>query len=425
MSQPPMSRALAAHILARMGEAGQPPDRGVELINVGNERVLEVLDAEYLRPIAEEGRGSSFKLVQGHYGGGKTHFLLCLRERAWRRGLAVAIVGLSPEECPLDDPLKVWLAIGRELSLAPPAAGAPPVRGLEASLVRLVEGIAARVGPAEAPAALQAALRRLPCEAPAVRTAVLAFGEAVLRADPVQEERAAAWLRGEELGAVELRALGLRELPSRSSGMRYLRGLCQVLVALGVPGLVLAFDELDRNLSMTERRRAAVADQLRQLVDLCGREQLPGLLCLHAAPPEFMRLVVQEYPALQQRLEAPRALSLRSPQSPVIDLERLELSPRELLVQIGLKLLPVFELARGARLDRALQEQNLRLLAEELLAGSFELAHRRAFVKAAIDLFYEQAGQERLADGDHLRRLAGEGGRLVLLPGAPDPRDPR
>lgn len=207
--------------------------------------------------------------------------------------------------------------------------------------------------------------------------------------------------------------------------MRYLRGLCQVLVALGVPGLVLAFDELDRNLSMTERRRAAVADQLRQLVDLCGREQLPGLLCLHAAPPEFMRLVVQEYPALQQRLEAPRALSLRSPQSPVIDLERLELSPRELLVQIGLKLLPVFELARGARLDRALQEQNLRLLAEELLAGSFELAHRRAFVKAAIDLFYEQAGQERLADGDHLRRLAGEGGRLVLLPGAPDPRDPR
>jgi hypothetical protein len=88
-------------------------------------------------------------------------------------------------------------------------------------------------------------------------------------------------------------------------------------------------------------------------------------------------------------------------------------------------LLPVFEVARGARLDAALQEQNLRLLADELLAGSFELAHRRAFVKAAIDLFYGQAGQEGLADTDHLRRLAGEGGRLVLLPGAPDPRDPR
>jgi len=425
MRRPPMDRALAMHILARMGEAGQPPERGVELVNVGNERVLEVLDAEYLRPIAEEGRGSSFKLVQGHYGGGKTHFLLCLRERAWRRGLAVAIVGLSPEECPLDDPLKVWLALGRELSLAPPSPGAPPVRGIEASLVVLIERLVERVGAAEAPAALGALLRRLPCEAPAVRAAVLAFGEAVLHADPVKEERAAAWLRGEELGAAELRALGVRELPSRATGMRYLRGLCQVLVALGVPGLVLAFDELDRNISLTERRRAAVADQLRQLVDLCGREQLPGLLCVHAAPPEFMRLVVQEYPALQQRLEAPRALSVRSPQAPVIDLERLDLSPRELLVQIGLKLLPVFEVARGARLDAALQEQNLRLLADELLAGSFELAHRRAFVKAAIDLFYGQAGQEGLADTDHLRRLAGEGGRLVLLPGAPDPRDPR
>jgi len=416
---PPIDKALAAHILARMGEVGQPPERGIDLVNVGNTVVLDVLDEEYLRPIAEEGRGSSFKLVQAHYGGGKTHFLHCVRERAWRRGLAVALVGLSPEECPLDDPLRVWLALGRALSLAP-AGAAAPVRGLDQAVRARILALVAAEGEAAARARLRA-LARAPSEAPPVRAALVALGEAVLDADLGKEERAAAWLRGEELTPAELRPLGVRELPSRAAAPRYLRALCQALPALGVPGLLLGFDELDRNLSLTERRRAAVADQLRQLVDLCGQALVPGLIVIHAAPPEFLRLVVQEYPALQQRLEAPRPLSARSPQSPLIDLERLDLTPKELLVQIGLRLLQVFCAARGAQLDPALQEENLRALADELLAGSFELAHRRAFVKAAIDLFFDQVEREQLVDPDGIRKLGGEGGRLVVLPGAPDP----
>jgi hypothetical protein len=236
--------------------------------------------------------------------------------------------------------------------------------------------------------------------------------------DAEGEELAAAWLRGEPVGPQEVRHLGVREVMSRTNAFRMLRSLCQVLLAVGAPGLLLCFDELDRNLSLAPRRRRAVADHLRQLIDLCGREALPGLLCLYAVPPEFMRHVVTEYPALQQRLEGPSALSERSPQAAVIDLERLDLSAQELLVRIGLRILELYRLGRDPDLDPGLQERNLRALADEVLAGSFEVAHRRAFVKAAVDLLHRQSGDPHPVAAGELTELAGHGGQVVMLRGA-------
>ena len=80
----PLDRAFAQRILQSVGESGTPPERGVRHVNVGNEGYLEVLRTEYLEGLLPAG-GSTFKLVQAYFGGGKTHFLLCLREQAWER----------------------------------------------------------------------------------------------------------------------------------------------------------------------------------------------------------------------------------------------------------------------------------------------------------------------------------------------------
>jgi hypothetical protein len=131
-----------------------------------------------------------------------------------------------------------------------------------------------------------------------------------------------------------------------------------------------------------------------------------------------MREIVTEYPALQQRLEGPSALSERSPQAAVIDLENLDLPPEELLYQIGLRLLRLYGIARGVTFDARLQESNLRALAAEVYATAFEVAHRRAFVKAAIDLLSRQAAEPGPVTAKEARELARRGGELVLLPGA-------
>ena len=406
---------IARHILQRVGEYGQPPEIGIEHLNVGTDSLLRILDEEYLVPIADLGRGSAFKLVQSYFGGGKTHFQGCVRQRAWARGLCAATVGLSPQECPFDDPLLIYQAVARELTWPPADPLALPSRGVEHTLRIALEERREAMGEAALLDWLETDFRHYPVDAPSFRAAVAAFARAAMSADYAAEELAAAWLRGEPVAGKEIGHLGIREAIRKDNGFRMLRSLCQVLQALGGKGLLLCFDELDRNLSLPPRRRRAVADNLRELIDLCGREALPGLRCLYAVPPEFMRHVVTEYPALQQRLEGPASLSRRSPQAAVIDLESLDLSDEDLLVGIGGRLLSLFEVARDVRYDPDLQQQNLRSLAREVLDGSFEVAHRRAFVKAAVDLLYGQLDAEHAATVEELRTLTGQGGGMEPL----------
>ena len=405
-----VSPATARHILQRVGEAGQPPEYGIEHLNVGTDSLLQILEDEYLAPIADLGRGSAFKLVQSYFGGGKSHFQQCVLQRAWKRGLCAATVELSPQECPFDDPLLIYQAVARQLTWPPVDPAAPPSRGVEHTLRIALDERREAMGEEALLDWLDSDFRRYPVDAPSFRAAVAAFARAYLAADYDTEELVASWLRGEPIAGKEIAPLGIREPVRKDNGFRMLRSLCQVLQALGGKGLLLCFDEMDRNLSLPPRRRRAVADNLRELIDLCGREALPGLLCLYAVPPEFMRHVVTEYPALQQRLQGPRSLSRRSPQSAVIDLEELDLSNEDVLIGIGARLLGLFEVARDTSLDHDLQRQNLLSLAREVLDGSFEVAHRRAFVKAAVDLLYGQAGDEHAATLEELRTLAGRAG---------------
>ena len=139
MEQRRPSAAVARQILQRVGEIGQPPEVGIEYLNVGNETLLDVLDREYLGPIARDGRGSSFKLVQAYFGGGKSHFIFCVRQRAWAQGLCAAYVGLSPDECPFDDPLRIYQAVVRELAWPPARDDVVPTRGIEECLRMAVD----------------------------------------------------------------------------------------------------------------------------------------------------------------------------------------------------------------------------------------------------------------------------------------------
>jgi signal transduction histidine kinase len=82
---------------------------------VGNESYLRVLEHEYLKNLLKF--GASFKLVQGYFGAGKTHFLHCVRDLAWRHGFVTALVELSPAECPYDDSLKVYRAVARRIAM--------------------------------------------------------------------------------------------------------------------------------------------------------------------------------------------------------------------------------------------------------------------------------------------------------------------
>jgi hypothetical protein len=388
-----LDESLANHIIQRLAEGGQPPELGIRHINVGNETYLRILDTEYFGRILLN--GSSFKLVEGYFGGGKTHFLFCVRERAWAHGFATSLVELSPQECTYDDSLRVYQAVARGLTTAPAEGDLTTTPGLTELLQSYADDLVSNSGGDHALEYLRRTVRRIPCESHSFRQAVVAYLKAEIEADDTASATVGAWLSGEPVTPGLVREHGIFEAMTRNTAFAMLRSLCQMLVGLGLPGVVLLFDEVDRTMSVGPRRTRAIGDNLRHVIDLCGRSQLPSTLFLYAVPPEFMRNVAPDYPALYQRLQSPIPFSVRSPQAPIIDLTELDLEPIPLLEALGTKILEVFEVARGVSFNRELQQHNISQLARACVEGEFELNHRRLFVKVFADSLFRQ-----LAEGE-------------------------
>src|SRR5204863_5649818 len=89
-----LSPQRAKRIIQQLGGSGQPPDYGVQYFSVGLDDYLNVIDEEYLSSYIRDG-GSIFKLVEGIYGGGKTHFLYCVRDKGWAHGFVVSYISLK------------------------------------------------------------------------------------------------------------------------------------------------------------------------------------------------------------------------------------------------------------------------------------------------------------------------------------------
>ncbi len=408
---------LARHILDRMGSVGQPPERGALFVNVATEGILDTLRDEYLRPIKRSGRNSTFKLVQAPFGGGKSQFLHCLRELAWREGFCTALVGLSPKECPFDQPASIYREVARRIELPVEDFDVAPNPGLDRLLRQLADARIDEVGAAAFGEWVKGEFHRANIESRSYQRAIGLFLQAVIDSDEDLAQLVGDYLLGEELPASELAPLQLREAFSDTVGFRWLRSLAQSLVALRLPGIVLMFDEMDRNMSLSVKRRRAMGDNLRQMIDYCGQSMLPGVVWCYAVPPEFMDTIVPEYPALAQRLKGPMEFSALSPNQPLIDLDHLPLPTEELLSAIGARLVELTERAYGVTLQRGLQASNLGLLARELAARQFESGTRRTFVKAAVSHLETQrrGGEHSLSERD-VQQLAGAHAEAAFLP---------
>src|ERR1044071_500614 len=128
-----LTKQQAQHVVRKLGESGIPPTRGLEAYTVGIDSLLETLEAEYLRGYLRDG-GSSFKLVVGEYGSGKSHLLYRIRDKAWENGYVVSRTELSPKECPYDNQLKVYQSVVNNLIFHSPDPKVEDTKGIESFL---------------------------------------------------------------------------------------------------------------------------------------------------------------------------------------------------------------------------------------------------------------------------------------------------
>lgn len=400
-----LTKPLARRIIEVLGSAGTPPARGVQHFNVGNHSLLNALDEYYLSSYLQDG-GAAFKMVVGDYGSGKTHFLYCLRDIAWARGFAVAKVDLSPVETPYNNQQLVYGAVARNLIWHEPdeavsdESGLP--RFLEGTLERIM-GQSVNLDTLTHPnyRGLVDTLEAAVVDVRAYQSAVLAFFDAVIGR---QEDRLAAlsrWLLSEPTTPDDtkiLRDLGVTGKIGRANAFAMLRSLAQVIRALSFSGLVLLFDEVDRMASIGGKAERAATDTLREVIDRCS-DELPGAMFVYAVPPQFINDIVPRYPALQQRIRSPGSFSRANHFSPQISLEHLDLDENDLMLAIGEKLIPIYELAFDATLDHKVQRANAAILANVARDIFLDVSHRRLFVKAFVT---ELARQQADGDGEHM-----------------------
>lgn len=401
-----ISPRLARAIIQRMGETGQPPERGALAANVGTQPMLDILREEYLVPMRETGRNSSFKLVQAPFGGGKSHFLHCLREVAWKDGFATSLVGISPEACPFDDTVAIYREVVRNIELPPEGPEEDPHPGLDTVLRFVIEDRVEKHGVGVVRAWLRDEFGRARIDSATVRKAAEKFMQAVLDRDDEVGELMGSFLLGEDVPLGELTPHRIREVLDRKQAFRFLRSIAQMLRVLDVPGVVLLFDEMDRVMSLSSKRKRAIGDNLRQMIDHCGQSSLPSVLWVYAVPPEFMTTVVPEYPALEQRLKGAATFSTTSPLAPIIDLDHMPIGTVELFQKIGLRLRELYELAHDFRFDQAIQGENVSRLARDLGESQLESGARRSYVKATLQMLVAQhRDSQRVLTDTEIRAL--------------------
>ncbi|MBN2055693.1 DUF2791 family P-loop domain-containing protein [bacterium] len=408
------ARELTPHearlVIEKVGASGEPPEYGARHFTAGIDPLLAALREEYLGTLLKQGI-STFKLLVGDYGAGKTHFLYCLREVAWEEHYAVSLVALNPRDCPFDRLELVYRELVSNIMLPVRPGGwfDPADKGIEwvvekwiESVMEGMEGLDERERTRQVQRYLQS-LKRI--ESSSFRQAVRTAFSSYVNEETEQFDLVLAWLKGEPVDKRRLNELNIFERVDKTTAFRLIRSLCQWIREIGYSGLVLLFDEGERQSSISGSKSKKIAyDNLRQVVDECGHSKLPGTMFCYAVPTSFKE-EIKAYEALRQRLLVSYPFSRMNPSSVEINLEVLENAGPRLLEEIGHKLTAVYELAFGLELAAAVRNELVQMLAQRTFDQVLDVSHRRIFVKLLIEALHLYRSRRVPLTGEEVEKL--------------------
>lgn len=287
--------------------AGVVPRTGQHLVQVGRVREIETLVTDIAR-IADG--GSSFRVVVGEYGAGKTFFLNLVRAVAMEKKLVVASADLNPDrrlQATGGQARSLYAELMRNLSTrTKPDGGA--LAGIVEKFISTAKSEAKGSG-GTTETALRQKLEQLTelvngydfAEVIAAYCRGFEEGNEQLKSDAVR------WLRGEFTTRTDARqALGVRTIVDDAAVYDQLKLMARFVRLAGFAGLLVSLDELVNlyKLANVQARNSNYEQILRILNDSLQGTAV-GLGFILGGTPEFLldtRRGLYSYPALQSRL---------------------------------------------------------------------------------------------------------------------------
>ena len=402
-----MRPQAARRLRAQLMNAPVAPGALASAINVGTERMLDVLERQYFAQELADGI-SCFKYLEGDYGTGKTQFIQCLAQRAHRNHVVTAIVTIG-QQCPFSSPLAIFQNVAA--SLVPPASGddsAGQPKGIEVLLRSWIHDRLRSMGVTPGnvvPDAVRLQIERtftahwIGAPDTQMGSGLRALGKRVLElecgAEPtVLDDELTAWVRGDRLRSAMLKAHALHEAASDATAFQRLKTLISFLrERLSLKGFFVAFDEGTRTMSFrrgTVKQKQAIENML-TMINQNAEGEFGGVMFLYAATPDFRADVIQNtYIALRDRIGSVAFLPGR-PMTPLIKLD--DVNTDATLRDLGDRLLEVFAVADAISWDSERQRANMRVLidAQKQVLGFPTTVPPRFFVFHWCRLLAEQA----------------------------------
>jgi hypothetical protein len=391
-----LDQKIARRIIETVGSYGTPPEWGFQYFTVGLDDYLGLIEEEYLKTFIKEDGGSTIKLVIGAYGGGKTHFLYNVRERAWNQNFVVSYVNLSPEEAPFYRLELVYRAIVNNLMypMTPEELLAGVEKGIESFTISWYErqteifeeaGLTGNILDEELINYAKTIQRQIENVnfAKAITQAFIC-----LHRDQEDDFRnIIQWLRVEGYERNVHKEYGLLHPIERSNAFSMIRSLVQWVRNIGYSGLVILFDEAEQVPSLSTKQRELMLSNLRELIDECGQASFKNVMIFYALPDEIIfEGPSNVYEAIKQRISS--IFDFYNPSGVKINLHYMDRDPIALLEEIGHKLKAIYEEAYGVILSNNIP-QIINLLAQEAYERRFgDIGYIRLFVQGVIKAFH-------------------------------------
>ena len=288
-------------------QAGVTPRVGQAHIQVGRADEVQAL----IRDLDRIGDGgTSFRLVIGAYGSGKTFFLNLIRSIAMEKKLVTAHADLNPDRR-LHASGGQACSLFRELMRSLSTRSKPDGGALQSVVERFVSSARSRAR--EDGVAAEAIIReRLAALTELVggydfAEVVAAYWRGHETADDAVKASAVRWLRGEFATKTDARkALGVRTIVDDSNVYDHLKLMARFVHLAGYGGFLVCLDEMVNLYKLPSgRARSANYEQILRILNDSLQGAAVGLGFVLGGTPEFLldtRKGLYSYEALQSRL---------------------------------------------------------------------------------------------------------------------------
>jgi len=312
-----IDNALASQIVESL-RTGIPPQRGVELYSVGNEKIIEGIKKFHFPGMQNHG---IIRFVSGQWGSGKTHFFRLLREVALQNNCLVSNVELEKSSAALNKFQSVFAAIVRMVATPSYYAGnttqeiAPFGTVISESLSWLSTGVHSS-GAEVNYDGYQKAVEKLMSDHGIdidFKKMVKQYWETFLPEAPDKSitEQARGeilqWFGGEGSIGIYRKKYGVSKLVTKDNAKIMLQSLAGFVRLSGYNGLLILFDEAEQAYSVM--RQSTLREAHNNLLSLINNiETLPGLFLIYATTPDFYsdpKFGIVIYGALSGRIGKP------------------------------------------------------------------------------------------------------------------------